>query len=83
MDRQTVTITVKDMPDGSVSIVCQPTFGTMQQMRERVGQLTSAQTYAISMMNRARELNKRAKKADQKIITMDNDISGPGGLIKP
>lgn len=72
MERQTVTITVKDMPDGSVSIVCAPSFGTLQQMRERVGQLTSAQTYAIAMMNRARELNKKAKKADQRIITLDD-----------
>jgi hypothetical protein len=62
------------MPDGTVSIVCQPSFGTMQQMRERQSGLTSAQTYAIAMMNRAREMNKRINAAEKKgrIITLDD-----------
>lgn len=65
------------MDDGSVSIVCVPSFGTLQQMRERQGMLTSAQTYAVAMLNRARELNAKAKKSERKIITLDNDIVSP------
>lgn len=82
MERQTVTITVKDREDGSVSIVCVPSFGTLQQMRERVGGLTSAQTYAIAMMNRAREMNAKAVKHERKVITLDHDAE-PGRIIKP
>lgn len=74
MERQTVQITVKDMDDGSVSVVCVPSFGDMQTMRNRVGSLTSAQIYAIAMMNRARELNKKIEQTDRKnrIITLDD-----------
>lgn len=53
-----ITITIEDLPDG-VRVISDPSFGEMMRaMTER--QPTPAETYAQSMLNKARDMSKQS-----------------------
>ena len=54
-----VTITITDERDGKVKCVCDPTFETMMKKNASGNGLTSAEAYAIFMLNKLREESKR------------------------
>lgn len=63
-----VVIEIEDMPGDKVKAVMTPSFETMAMMNESGNQLTSAQAYAVFMIN---ELRKEAKR------------SGPTNILIP
>lgn len=54
-----VTITIEDKRGGRVSIVADPNFETMIKQKEAGEDWTSAQGYAIFVLNQLREESKR------------------------
>jgi hypothetical protein len=61
------TITIEDLPGDKVKIVVDPSFETICKMEVSGHQLTSAQGYALALMNRAREIGKEKGKIIAKI----------------
>lgn len=61
-----ITITIEDAPDGSVRLVSNPTMETFFKMDLSGSTLTPSQTYALAMLNRAREVSRQ--RSDQVAI---------------
>jgi len=53
-----VIITIEDLPDGKVKVEANPNFMTMMQMKESGHEWTSAQGYALRMLNEAGKVSK-------------------------
>lgn len=55
-----VTITIEDMPDGTVKADINPSFETLAKMAVSGHELTSAEGYAIACANAMRKESKKA-----------------------
>lgn len=58
-DKDTITITIKNLPSGQVEIKSSPSFERMAQMVESGHDLTSAHGYAMACLNVIREIGKQ------------------------
>lgn len=54
-----ITITIKNLPNGQVEIQSNPSFALMAQMVESGHDLTSAHGYAMAVLNVIREIGKQ------------------------
>lgn len=65
-----ITLTVEDGPNGTVKIESTPNYAEIIQNEIAGNVMTSAHTYALAMMNRAREVSKLAndKRNDKPLI---------------
>jgi hypothetical protein len=52
------TITIEDMPDGSVKIETTPTFETLMMMQQSGNGWTSAHGYLLSAINRFKTISR-------------------------
>jgi len=54
-----VTITIKDMPNGTVEVKCEPNFESMLRILDSGHELSSAEGYAVGALNAIRWASKQ------------------------
>lgn len=56
-----ITITIEDLPNNAVKVVCDPTFETMMKMHLSGIGLTAAHGYAFKAINEIRRTSKQTQ----------------------